>query len=150
LALVLILSASSLFASQPKEFRHWPAGASPKEVGERVAERFVSTVKLTQDAAVYPAICTWYGALTFAQLAADKFLLNRLIGQFDEQFTPALSSFVLTKQHVDFSVSGAVPLQIYLSTRNSRYLTSGLTLADHQWESPTGRRSEPRNALLDR
>ena len=134
--LVLILCASSLFASQPKEFRNWPAGASPKEVGERVAERFVTRVKLSQEVAIYPAICTWYGALTFAQLVGDKVLLNRLIGQFDEQFTPALSSFVLTKQHVDFSVSGAVPLQIYLSTRDSRYRTSGLTLGDHQWESP--------------
>jgi unsaturated rhamnogalacturonyl hydrolase len=125
-----------VFGSQPKEFRNWPAGASPKEVGERVAERFVPTVKLSQEAAIYPAICTWYGALTFAQLADDKSLLHRLISQFDEQFTPSLVTFTLAKQHVDYSVSGAVPLQIFLSTNISQYLMTGLTFADHQWESP--------------
>ena len=64
----LVLSALSLSASQPKEFRNWPAGTSPTDVGKRVAERFVSTVKLDQEAAIYPAMCTWYGALSFAQL----------------------------------------------------------------------------------
>ncbi len=137
MALALILSASPLFASQPKEFRNWPAGASPKEVGERVAERLVSTVKLSQEAALYPAICTWYGALTFAQLAGDKSLLNRLISQFDTQFTPALVNFTLAKQHVDYSVSGAVLLQIYVATNEARYRIAGLAFADHQWESPT-------------
>jgi len=135
-ALILIFVASALSASQPKELRSWPAGSAPSEVGKRVAERFVSTVKLSQEDAIYPAICTWYGALTFAQLTDDGSLLHRLISQFDEQFTPALESFVLAKQHVDYSVSGAVPLQIYLSTNDSRYLTTGLSIASHQWESP--------------
>ena len=67
-----------------------------------MAERFVSTVKLSQDGAIYPAICTWYGALTFAQLADDKDLLQRLIGQFDAEFTPSLVNFALAKQHVDY------------------------------------------------
>jgi unsaturated rhamnogalacturonyl hydrolase len=137
LALVVILSASSLFASQPKEFRNWPAGASPKEVGKRVAERFVSTVKLSQDAALYPAICTWYGALTFAQLADDESLFNQLMSQFNAQFTPSLVNFTLAKQHVDYSVSGAVPLQIYLATNEARYRTTGLAFADQQWKQPT-------------
>jgi len=134
--LILIFVASALSASQPTELRNWPAGSSPREVGKRVAERFVSTVKLSQEAAIYPTICTWYGALTFAQLTNDGSLLHRLISQFDEQFTPALESFVLAKQHVDYSVSGGVPLQIYLSTNDSRYLTTGLSIANHQWESP--------------
>jgi rhamnogalacturonyl hydrolase YesR len=135
-ALLLALSAISLNATQPKEFRSWPAGASPTEVGKRVAERFVSTVKLSQDAAVYPAICTWYGALTFAQLTNDQSLEQKLIAQFDQQFTSGFADFLLAKQHVDFSVGGAIPLQIYISSKNSKYRTTGVTFADHQWESP--------------
>ena len=46
LVLTLTLSTASLFAAQPKDFRNLPAGASPKEVGKRVAERFASTAKL--------------------------------------------------------------------------------------------------------
>jgi unsaturated rhamnogalacturonyl hydrolase len=136
-AIVVIVVAISLHAAQPKEFRNWPAGASPAVVGKRVAERFVSTVKLNQEAAVYPMICTWYGALTFAQLTNDQNLLQRLMGQFDEQFTPAMTDFLLTKQHVDFSVAGAVPLQIYISSKKPPYLATGTKFADHQWESPT-------------
>ena len=135
-ALFLTLSGTSLTAAQPKEFRDWPAGAAPAEVGKRVAERFVWTVKLSQDAAVYPANCTWYGALTFAQITSDQRLLQKLIAQFDQQFTPAFIDFLLAKQHVDFSVGGAIPLQIYISSKNTNYLTTGVTFADHQWESP--------------
>lgn len=137
LAVSVVLSAASLVASQPKEFRNWPAGASPVEVGKLVAERFVSTVKLNKSAPVYPAICTWYGALTFAQLTSDGDLSSRLIRRFDAEFTPGLWDFVAEKQHVDYSVSGAVPLQIYIGSKQPGYLTNGITIADHQWESPT-------------
>ena len=137
LALVLSLAATPLSAAQPKELREWPAGASPREVGKRVAERFVSTVQLNKTTAIYPAICTWYGALTFAQLAGDADLSRRLIQRFEEEFTPDLAQFALEKQHVDFSVSGAVPLQIYITSKQPQYLTSGMAFADHQWESPT-------------
>lgn len=136
-ALILMFSATALHASQPKEFRNWPAGASPAEVGKRVAERFVSTVKLSKDGAIYPAMCTWYGAVTFAQLANDQNLLQRLIGQFNDQFTPDMMTFTLEKQHVDYSVSGAVALQVYIATKEPRYRAMGTTFANHQWESPT-------------
>jgi unsaturated rhamnogalacturonyl hydrolase len=137
LALSLSLAATPLSAAQPKELREWPAGASPREVGKRVAERFVSTVELKRTTAIYPAICTWYGALTFAQLADDADLSRRLIQRFDEEFTSDFAQFALEKQHVDFSVSGAVPLQIYIVSKQPQYLASGITFADHQWESPT-------------
>ena len=132
-----MLATSSLYAAEPKEFRNWPAGSSPAVVGKRVAERFLSTVNLSQTAPLYPAICTWYGALTFAQLTHDGNLTSRLVQRFDAEFTPELLGFALQKQHVDYSVSGAVPLEIFITSGQPRYLTTGLTLADHQWESPT-------------
>ena len=136
LALGIALAATSLGATQPKEFRDWPAGTSPAEVGKKVAERFVTTVKLSEAVALYPAMCTWYGALTFAQLSGDTVLLRQLVQRFDTEFTPVLAQFALEKQHVDFSVSGAVPLQIYIASKAPQYLTSGTKFADHQWESP--------------
>ncbi|HZD31792.1 MAG TPA: glycoside hydrolase family 88 protein [Candidatus Angelobacter sp.] len=136
-ALFLLLSAGCVSASQPTEFRSWPAGASPTEVGKRVAARFVATVKLSQDAAIYPAVCTWYGALNFAQLTRDTALLSQLVSLYDQQFTPALVSFALAQQHVDFSVSGAIPLQIYTANAQHQYLADGINFAEHQWESPS-------------
>ena len=135
--LSLALAPATLLATQPKEFRDWPAGASPQEVGNRVAERFSATVKLNKTAAIYPAICTWYGALTFAQLSNNSELSRRLVQDFDAEFTSELMKDALGRQHVDYSVSGAVPLQIYIGSREPRYLETGTVFADHQWESPT-------------
>src|SRR5437899_1214828 len=70
--------------SQPKQFRDWPAGTSPQEIGKRVVERYLSLPfqnfgRATPPAHVtYPETCTWYGALTFAQLAGNKDLTSRL------------------------------------------------------------------------
>ena len=123
--------------AQEKEFRDWPAGASPKEVGKRVAERFASTARLTGVSQIYPAICTWYGALTFAQLTGDKDLSSRLIKSFDAELTPELSGRVLESRHVDYSILGSIPLEIYVETKEARYLERGAMIADHQWEGPT-------------
>ena len=136
LVLILVMSPLWMSAAQPKELRTWPAGASPQEVGKRVAQRFVSTAKLNKTDAMYPAICTWYGALTFAQLSGDGELSMQLVRLFDSNFTPDLMTFALDKQHVDYSVAGAVPLQIYIGSKGKRYLASGIAIADHQWESP--------------
>jgi rhamnogalacturonyl hydrolase YesR len=44
---------------------------------------------------------------------------------------------VPTERHVDFSVFGAVPLEIYMQTKERKYLDLGLSFADRQWEKPT-------------
>ena len=123
--------------AQQKEFGDWPVGTSPEEVGKRVAERFVSTPRLTGVSQIYPAICTWYGALTFAQLTGDKDLSSRLVKGFDAELTPELSGQVLERRHVDYSILGSIPLEIYMETKEPRYLERGEMIADHQWEEPT-------------
>ena len=133
---LILLFANCLWASQPKEFRDWPAAASPTEVGNKVAEQFVSTVNINKEGAIYPAICTWYGALTFAELSHNKELLQQLTDLFDRQFTADLKTFALDKHHVDYSVSGSVPFEIYIASKNPQYLSFGHEFADRQWESP--------------
>jgi rhamnogalacturonyl hydrolase YesR len=128
--------ASALYAAQPKEFKNWSSGTSPREVGKRVAERFVSSIELSKESQVYPAMCAWYGALTFAHVSADAALSSRLIQSFDEQVTPEVLQSVKSKQHVDYSMLGSVPFEIYLEDTNAKYLGMGRELADHQWEEP--------------
>ena len=135
----LVLGLAILGAAHPspaqKDFANWPAGKSPREIGKRVAERFVSSPHLRTNTIIYPEVCAWYGALTFAKLSGDKDLTRRLIARFD----PLLgveAKLVPTERHVDFSVFGAVPLEIYIETRDKKYLALGQTIADRQWENP--------------
>jgi unsaturated rhamnogalacturonyl hydrolase len=119
-----------------KEFAEWPAGASPREVGKRVAERFAVSGHLRDNVIIYPEVCAWYGALTFAQLSRDKDLTARLIRRFDPLLTPPESKLISTERHVDFSVFGTVPLEIFIQTKQAKYLDLGKSIADRQWLEP--------------
>ena len=118
-----------------KEFSGWPEGKSPREIGKRVGERFVSSPHLRPNAIIYPEVCAWYGALTFARLSGDKDLTRRLIARFDP-LLGADSSLVSSERHVDYSVFGTVPLEIYIQTKEKKYLDLGLSIADRQWDNP--------------
>jgi len=122
--------------AQPREFKNWPADTSPTEVGKKVAERFAASAHLRADTIIYPEVCAWYGALTFAQLSGDADLSHRLLERLDKLFTPAESKLVPDRRHVDYSVFGTVPLEAYIETRDKKYLDSGQGFADRQWENP--------------
>ncbi len=137
-----ILLAAVVFLTQPAVaqtdyFTDWPAGTSPAEIGKRVVEHFVTSPHADPKHIVYQEVCTWYGALTFAQLADDKGLLAKLIQRFDPLMTPAGADLIGKDRHVDFTVFGTVPLEIYLQTKDPKYLDMGKFFADRQWENPT-------------
>jgi rhamnogalacturonyl hydrolase YesR len=136
LPLLFLLSCLNVFAAQPKEFRNWPAGSAPEEVGKRVAERFASTSGLPTKPALYPSVCTYYGALTFAELTRNREISSRLIQGFDKQLTPEVLQVSLGAHHVDYSVLGSVPLEIYLQDKQPKYLDLGKKFADQQWSQP--------------
>src|SRR5260370_28338823 len=136
-AFALLLTAIALTvsaAAQTNSFTDWPAGTSPQEVGKRVAEHFVSSPHADPKHIVYQEVCTWYGALTFAQLSGDKDLSAKLIQRFDPLMTPAGADLIGKDRHVDFIVFGSVPLQIYLQTKDPKYLELGQSFPDRQWE----------------
>src|ERR1039457_2325675 len=137
LATCLALLGAARTGMAQKDFENWPAGKSPREIGKRVAERFAPSAHLRTNTIIYPEVCAWYGALTFAQLSGDKDLSLRLIKRFDPLMTPAESALVPTERHVDFSVFGAVPLEIYIETKAQKYLAMGKAIADRQWSDPT-------------
>ena len=116
-------------------FGNWPAGASPAEIGKRVAAHFVTSPHQNPQRIIYPEVCAWYGALTFAHLSGDKELLASVIKRFDPLLGPE-AGLIQRTPHVDFSVFGAVPLQIYMENKDARYLDMGKWFADRQWENP--------------
>ena len=138
-------TASRRAQSARSDFGSWPAGSSPKEIGARVAERFIAAPHTNfgrpgrPGSITYPETCAWYGALTFARLAKNPALTSRLVARFDPLFGPE-ADLIPTADHVDPSVFGAVPFELYIQTRDSRYLAIGKKIADRQWSPPTPER----------
>lgn len=138
---LLLVGAGCRTAGNPKEFTAWPAGASPQEVGKRVAENFAAR-KLDFEASprrqyvIYPEVCAWYGSLKVAALTHDQDLQKRLIRKFDALLSSE-TNHISPEAHVDYRVFGALPLELYLQTKDAKYLAIGKELADKQWENPT-------------
>ena len=130
----LILPA---FAQGNDYFTNWPKGASPQEVGKKVAEHFVTSPHQYTATIHYSEVATWYGALTFAQQTHDDALRTELIHRF-EPLMPggAEAARIPVRHHVDDSIFGVVPLEIAIQTKDPKYLAEGKRWADRQWENP--------------
>jgi unsaturated rhamnogalacturonyl hydrolase len=139
--------APQALQAQSRYFSQWPAGASPEEAGNRVAIRFTHTPYTNFGSPKPPAsityseVCTWYGALLLARTTNNKELLlqleNRLAPLLDSQ-----KNLVPKPDHVDHTVFGAIPLELYKQTGKEQYKTMGLTFADKQWQMPEKQRPE--------
>ncbi len=133
--------AGPVRAANVSAFASWPKGQSPQEIGKRVAEHFVVQPHgnvnrpMTRGSIIYPEACAWYGALTFASLSGDKALSKKLADRFEPLFTTE-ANFLPTANHVDPSMFGAVPLELYIETKDKRYLDIGKAIADRQWAPP--------------
>ncbi|MFZ6010424.1 MAG: glycoside hydrolase family 88/105 protein [Bacteroidota bacterium] len=156
ITILMVLIGPGLVAQAPKQnanLQKWPKGSSPKEIGKRVADRFVATPHpnfgrpTPPKTLTYPETCAWYGALTFAKESENKKLREQLIKRFEPLFKEE-SSMVPLPDHVDHSVFGAVPLEIYLQTKEQRYLEMGKNIADKQWGPPEGPRVKPESHLF--
>ena len=130
-------------------FGAWPKGASPEEVGARIADRFLAQphsqygrMGKTPKQITYPDVCTWYGALAFTKETKDGALKNRLIQRFEPLFG-ADARLLPSPNHVDNTVFGAIPLELYLQTKEPRYLALGKSFADAQWAPPQGKDDTP-------
>ncbi len=117
-------------------FAHLPEGRSPAELGLHVAQHFVTSPHMDSRPLIYPEFCAWYGALSFARVTGNKKLSEELIRRFQPMLTPAESDLIPHRRHVDESIFGILPLEIYLQTHDAKYLNLGLAYADAQWEAP--------------
>jgi len=125
-------------------FTNWPANAAPSEVGNRIAEnfldrkfRFETNPAKSHLGLIYPEACTWYGALTVAELSANRELTSQLIAKFDPFLNSEGAQHINRSAHVDYRLIGIVPLQIYMENNDPRCLELGLSLADAQWTNTT-------------
>lgn len=144
LTLVTILGCQTLKFEKPcamPELSAWPASASPATVGKNLAENFLKRpfdfeVNKKRKSLIYPEILAWKGTLIVATQTKDADLLKRATRKFDFFFTERGAACLSTNAHVDYRVTGVVPLEIYKTTPENRYKTLGLSFADRQWEYP--------------
>jgi unsaturated rhamnogalacturonyl hydrolase len=135
---VLFMSMCRCNAQAARSFSDWPAGMSPIEVGKRLAQKFaVSAYSDPSGPIGYPEVCMWYGALTFAEVSRNTDLETKLIRRFDPLMRTAAHDQVPTgRDEEDYEVFGVVPLEIYRSTHELKYLNLGTSFADRQWRAP--------------
>lgn len=127
--------------SQSADLKKWPKGVSPEEIGTKVATRFIATPHTNFNKPTPPRVityaesCAWYGALKFAKASANRRLKNDLVKRFEPMFKEEVG-MIPPVTNVDYAVFGAVPLQLYMQTGETRYLQIGQTIADKQWAMP--------------
>ncbi len=131
----LIFTCASIAATaQQKYFQDWPENADPHTVGDRVAIHFLESAHLNP--IVYPEVCAWYGALKFADATKNPALQAQLQARYRPLLTPQFHDLIPDKEHVDYEIFGAVPLQISIETKDAGARAMGLHFADRQWSNP--------------
>lgn len=142
------LSAQNAF------FKQWPKGSSPKEVGRKVTGHFIKTPYANfnrskpADEIIYSEVCTWYGALQFSKESRAK----KLVKELEDRFIPLMGEkkkLMPKPDHVDHTVFGSIPLELYIQTGQEKYLKLGKYFADKQWELPANAKPEYQR-LLDK
>ena len=126
----------------------FPEGFTPKEIGAKLGRHFIPGEHFLHGGKWihYAEVCTWLGALKYAQIAGD----NELTGMLEKRFEPLFNeekAYLPIKNHVDLNMFGCLPLEFYRVTKEQKYYDLGMPYADTQWELPTDATpEEKRNA----
>lgn len=137
----LVICSIATAAMAQADFDKWPSDSSPKEVGKLLAENWAGRTFEFETGkrpyVIYPEACAWYGALNVAEYSKDADLQKRLQQKFARFMTPEGGKPIAPNAHVDYRVIGIIPLEIYLQTKDAKYLEFGKAFADKQWEKTT-------------
>ena len=139
--------------------RDWPSGVDPKTVATRVARQFMSGLETfgpekdwvyepmgyagsggygshgRPNGIHYCVAILWAHAIECARLTGDRWLEKRLIDKF-ELFYNERKDALPPPYHVDMTVFGMLPLEIYCMNGDKRALDMGLKIAENQWAKP--------------
>ncbi|RBQ11433.1 glycoside hydrolase family 88/105 protein [Pedobacter miscanthi] len=140
--LVLLLPCQLLFA-QGNLLKDFPEGFGPKEVGKRLAYRFLDRKHMLHAGKwiSYPETFNWTGALKYAEQTKDKKLFSLLQDRF-EKLNSEEKQLLPIMNHVDLNMFGSLPLAFYQATKDKKYLEQGLPYADTQWTLPARANAE--------
>lgn len=129
-----LVYGGAVYSELPTELKNFPKGCEPEAIGPKIAGLYLASAEGTTPI-IYPEVCSWFGTLRFAGATQDKAMLL----QAENRFIPILgenSGAMQTPNHVDNTVFGIIPLQLYIQTGKEEYLAVGLDFADRQWTMP--------------
>ena len=151
---IVLMTSCSENKKSVDVFTDFPQGADPVAVGEVIANRFLMrthsntgswyTAEQQKDTTlfnnpvgyiVYPDVCVWYGALLYAKGTKNEDLLKRLAERAAKVVYGDEMNLIPVANHVDNNVFGVIPLEIYLSNKDKRFLDLGLYMADEQFKT---------------
>ena len=124
----------------------FPEGFKPKEIGAKLGRHFIPGKHFLHGGKWihYAEVCTWLGALRYAQVANDKELIDLLKERFEPLFTTE-KAYQPIKNHVDLNMFGCLPLEFYQVTKDRKYYDLGMPYADTQWFVPVDAKPEEKN-----
>lgn len=115
----------------------FPEGFTPKEIGAKLGRHFIPGEHFLHGGKWihYAEVCTWLGALRYAEVAEDQELIGLLQKRFEPLFTTD-KTYLPIMNHVDLNMFGCLPLEFYKVTGDKRYYDLGIPYADTQWKVP--------------
>ena len=116
-----------------------PVTPSPKEVGGRAADAYLSTPNIQQIRSTYFGVhcaeaAAGYGVAAFAATTGDKALLDRVKARHDRVLTENIAN---SEDHVDVSAYGVWPLELGMRLGDAGLVARGRSFADNQWKKTT-------------
>lgn len=124
----------------------FPEGFTPKEIGAKLGRHFIPGEHFLHDGKWihYAEVCTWLGALRYAQTVNDSELTELLRKRFEPLFSTE-SKYLPVKNHVDLNMFGCLPLELYKVTKDRKYYELGMPYADTQWKVPSDATKEQKH-----
>jgi rhamnogalacturonyl hydrolase YesR len=122
---------------QNHKLDNFPKGFIPEEIGAKLGWHFISGKHQLHDGKWihYAEVCSWLGALRFAEATDDTVLIRKLQQRFEPLFSSE-KNYLPIMNHVDLNMFGSLPLEFYQITKEKRYYKLGLPYADTQWTLP--------------
>lgn len=136
---LVVASLLLVFVGYASAVQSNTTGRSPKEIGNLLIGELLShkdyMMYETDDftGIHYAEAAMGYGALKFAYATHNDGLLNALARRYRD--VPGTGD-LLSAGHVDASVYGILPLELYRVKKDEHKLKEGLALADAQWLEP--------------
>lgn len=120
-----------------EDYFDFPDDAAPEKTGRKLSLHFLQGKHFLHGGKWihYAEVCTWLGALRFAEATGDKELIRQLQVRFEPLFDTE-KAYLPIMNHVDLNMFGCLPLEFYLVNRDRRFLELGMPYADTQWSLP--------------
>jgi rhamnogalacturonyl hydrolase YesR len=134
--LPLITAGCASTGAQHRQSTPLDEDRSNASFGLQLVSNILPRLHISAKSVHYCEDSLWVYMARYAKLTGNQSLMDRLAGQFSNMLTDSGKELISMERHVDHNIFGIVPLELYIQTKDTRYLDMGKMLADRQWEFP--------------